>query len=99
MKKLYRSDKDKMISGIIGGLGEYMDIDPTILRLAYVIIAVVTGIFPAIIGYFVAMIIVPKRPGMYHAEYTEKKSETKEEVKTEPVAEEKKETKEDVIEL
>lgn len=96
MKKLYRSDTNKVLAGIIGGIGEYLEIDPTILRLAYVLIAVATGIFPAIIGYFVAMLIVPKRPGMYSAEYKEETVKKTEEVKTEPV---KEELKEDVIEL
>ena len=38
MKKLYKSNTDKVFAGILGGIGEYFDIDPTILRLAYVLV-------------------------------------------------------------
>ncbi len=71
-KKLYRSDTDKVLAGVIGGLGEYFDIDPTILRLGYLLIAVATAVFPAIIAYFVACLIVPKKPHVHHMHHTEK---------------------------
>ena len=62
MKKLYKSNTDKVFAGVMGGIGEYFDIDPTILRLAYVLITILTGIVPAIIAYFIAVIIVPNKP-------------------------------------
>lgn len=62
MKRLYKSDTDKVFAGVLAGIGEYLDIDPTILRLAYILIAVLTGIVPAIVGYFVGIIIVPHKP-------------------------------------
>ena len=61
-KKLYRSDTNKILAGIIGGIGEYFDIDPTILRLGYVLLAIATGIAPALIAYAIAVIVVPKKP-------------------------------------
>ncbi|MGL5785648.1 MAG: PspC domain-containing protein [Bacteroidales bacterium] len=61
-KKLYRSMTDKMISGVCGGLAEYFDVDPTIIRLLAVLLTFVTGIFPCIIAYIIAMIIVPVKP-------------------------------------
>ncbi len=60
MKKIYRSQKDKKIAGIFGGLGELFSIDPTLLRLAFVFIGLVTGLFPAIIAYLVGWMIIPK---------------------------------------
>lgn len=51
-----------MVSGIFGGLGEYFDIDPVIFRIGFVIVMFVTGLVPAMIGYFVCLLIVPKRP-------------------------------------
>lgn len=60
-KKLYKSD-NKIFTGVIGGIGEYFDIDPTILRLAYILLAVLTALVPAIIGYIIASLVVPKRP-------------------------------------
>lgn len=60
-KQLYRSRDDRMISGVCGGLGEYFDIDPTIIRLIFVFGSVVTGsgLFWA---YLVMMLIVPEEP-------------------------------------
>lgn len=55
-KKLYRSRTNRMICGVCGGLGEYMNIDPTIIRLLLVLIAF-TG--AGIIAYFIAAIIIP----------------------------------------
>jgi phage shock protein C len=59
-KRLYRSDEDKKIAGVCGGLGEYFDIDPTIIRLLWVSIVLAFG--SGIIAYILAWIIVPKRP-------------------------------------
>ncbi|RLC31673.1 PspC domain-containing protein [Candidatus Woesebacteria bacterium] len=61
-KKLYRSSENKILAGIIGGLGEYFDIDPTVLRLGWLFVFVFTGIFPGLLAYFVAILIVPKKP-------------------------------------
>jgi phage shock protein C len=61
-KKLYRSDEDKVLAGLLGGMGDYFYIDPTILRLAYVLIVFVTGVIPGFVVYFIAMLVVPKQP-------------------------------------
>lgn len=60
MKKLYLS-KDKKIAGVCGGVGEYFDIDPTLIRLGLIVLTVLTGILPGIIGYIIAVIIIPKK--------------------------------------
>ena len=60
MKKIYRSQKDKKIAGILGGLGELFNIDSTLLRLAFVFIGLATGIIPIIIAYVIGWIIIPK---------------------------------------
>lgn len=62
MKKLYKSDQNKVVAGIIGGIGEYFDVDPVILRLAWVLIVVFTGLMPGLIAYIFAGLIIPKRP-------------------------------------
>lgn len=72
-KKLYKSDDNKVFAGVIGGIGEYFDIDPTILRLGYILITIMTGLVPAIIGYIIAVLVVPKKPYIHHVEHTEKK--------------------------
>ena len=61
-KKLHRSEDDKVLAGLLGGLGDYFDIDPIILRLAYVLIAFITGIVPGLLVYFIAILVVPKQP-------------------------------------
>jgi len=61
-KNLYKSDKNKIIAGIFGGLGEYYDVDPTILRLAWILICIFTGLFPGLLAYLIAMLIVPQKP-------------------------------------
>jgi len=60
MKKLYRSRKNKVFAGIIGGLGEYTDIDPVVLRLIFLLIVMVTGVIPGLIAYIISIFIVPK---------------------------------------
>lgn len=61
MKKLYRSEENKVLAGIIGGIGEYFDIDPVILRLIVILIALSTAIVPATIAYIISLFIVPKK--------------------------------------
>lgn len=60
MKKLYHSVNDRMLAGVCGGLGEHFDIDPTLVRLGFV----VAGFFSAgtiVIVYIIAAIIIPNR--------------------------------------
>lgn len=60
MKKFYRSKTDRRISGICGGLGKYFGVDSNLLRLALILVAFVTGVVPAIVGYIIAAIIIPE---------------------------------------
>jgi phage shock protein C len=62
MKRLYKSDTNKVVAGVIGGIGEYFDIDPTLLRLAYLLLAILTAVVPAAIAYLVAVVVVPNKP-------------------------------------
>lgn len=59
-KRLYRSRNDRMIGGVCGGLGKFLDIDPTIIR---VVVAMLTFPFPAtILAYFIMLLVVPEEP-------------------------------------
>lgn len=60
-KKLYRSKKDKMIAGVCGGLAEYTNVDPTVMRVLFVIATVFTGIVPGIIVYIALALIIPTK--------------------------------------
>ena len=59
-KRLYRSREDRMIAGVAGGLGQYFTIDPVLVRLAFVLFGVGTGI--GLIAYIILAIVVPERP-------------------------------------
>ena len=63
MKRLYKSHENKVFCGVIGGLGEYFGADPVILRVAYVLLTVFTGVAPGLIAYFVVCLVVPKKSG------------------------------------
>ena len=57
-KRLYRSGRDKMFLGVCGGIGEYFNIDPTLVRLAWIIFTCVGG--AGIWAYIIAAIVIPK---------------------------------------
>lgn len=59
MKRLYRSVSDQKLGGVLGGLGEYLHVDPNVLRLLTVMIGVLTGVIPVLITYLIAWMILP----------------------------------------
>lgn len=59
-KRLYRSTRDVMLCGVCGGIAEYFDIDPTIVRLAAVVL--VFGWGSGLLAYIIGAIIIPKNP-------------------------------------
>ena len=58
-KKLYRSETDKKIAGVCGGLAEYLNVDPTIIRLIWALVSLWGG--AGIVGYVVAAVVIPVR--------------------------------------
>jgi len=60
-KKLYRSLTDRKIAGVCGGLGEYFEIDSTIIRLLIAILTVV-GVGTGLLIYVIAWIVMPEAP-------------------------------------
>jgi phage shock protein PspC (stress-responsive transcriptional regulator) len=61
-KKLYRSATDKKLGGIFGGLGKYLNVDATLLRVLYAIIFVVSAFLPTIILYVILWAVIPEEP-------------------------------------
>ncbi|MEW5796062.1 MAG: PspC domain-containing protein [Candidatus Zixiibacteriota bacterium] len=59
-KKLYRSRTNKMIGGVCGGLGDFFELDPTLIRLGAVLLVLAAG--AGILAYIIAWIIVPLEP-------------------------------------
>lgn len=62
MKKLYRARNERIIAGVCGGLGQYFDLDPTVIRLIWGVALLATGCFPMLIGYILAWAIIPEEP-------------------------------------
>lgn len=58
MKKLCKSNTNKKICGVCGGIAEYLNADPTLIRLAFVIVALAAG--SGILAYFLAALIMPE---------------------------------------
>ena len=59
MKRLYKSSKDRMICGVCGGIAEYLNIDPSILRVLWVLFACAGG--SGLIAYIIIAIILPEK--------------------------------------
>jgi phage shock protein PspC (stress-responsive transcriptional regulator) len=59
MNRLYRSKKDRMLGGVCGGLGEYLEVDPTVIRLVWVVVTFIS-MGAGIAGYILAWIIIPE---------------------------------------
>jgi phage shock protein C len=61
-KRLMRSALDCKIAGVCGGIAEYLDSDPTVIRLVFALVAFMTGIFPGVVGYLIAWMVMPVAP-------------------------------------
>ena len=59
-KRLYKSNDNKMIDGVCGGIAEYFNIDPTVVRVAFALFACMGG--SGILAYLVAAVIMPPKP-------------------------------------
>ena len=61
-KRLVRSRTNRKIAGVCAGLAEYLDMDVTLMRLLWAVVAVLSGIVPGIIAYLIAWIVMPEEP-------------------------------------
>ena len=59
-KKLYKSNQNKMIDGVCGGIAEYFGIDPTVVRLIWALFSLMGG--SGLLAYIIAAIIIPRSP-------------------------------------
>ncbi len=62
VKKLYRSSTDKIIAGVCGGLAEYFDVDSTLVRIIFVLLALADGL--GVILYVILALIIPQKGGL-----------------------------------
>jgi phage shock protein C len=63
-KRLYRSRKDRQFAGVCGGVADYLGVDPTLVRLLWVIFAIAGG--PGVLLYIIMAAIVPEEPEYVH---------------------------------
>ncbi len=59
-KRLTKSSTDRMIAGVCGGLAEYFDMDPTLVRVGYVLLSILLTGFPGIIAYIILSFVMPE---------------------------------------
>ncbi|MGB8633939.1 MAG: PspC domain-containing protein [Rhodanobacteraceae bacterium] len=57
---LRRSRSNRMIAGVVGGLADYLGMDPTVARVLYVLISILSAAFPGILVYIILWILVPQ---------------------------------------
>jgi phage shock protein C len=61
-KRLTKSRDQKVLAGVMGGIGEYLNTDPVFVRVLYLFATVFSGLVPGIIGYILAALIIPEAP-------------------------------------
>lgn len=71
-KRLYRSRTNVKISGVCGGIGEYFNIDSTLIRLLWILISLFSGVFLGAIVYAICVYVIPIDTGVIDGEYKEK---------------------------
>lgn len=59
-KRLHKSESDKKLCGVCGGIAEYFDVDPTLVRLAWIIFCLAGG--SGVLGYIIAALVMPEDP-------------------------------------
>ena len=60
-KKLYRS-RDKMLAGVLAGFAKYINADVSLIRIAYVLISILSAAFPGLIVYLICWAVIPEKP-------------------------------------
>ena len=60
-KVLSKSTDKKILAGVLAGVADYLNYDPTLVRLLFVLIVIVTGIIPGVLVYLLAAIVMPKK--------------------------------------
>ncbi|MBI1740562.1 MAG: PspC domain-containing protein [Acidobacteriales bacterium] len=61
-KKLIRSRTDRKIAGVCAGMGRYLDLDVTLVRLVWALVTLMAGVLPGVVVYVLAWIVIPEEP-------------------------------------
>ena len=62
-KKLYKSNSDQKLDGVCAGIAEFFDVDPTVIRLAWVLFSLCVG--SGVLAYIICAIVMPRKPNDY----------------------------------
>ena len=62
VKRLYRSRRESKLAGVCGGVADYLEADPTVVRVVFLLGTMITGFFPGIFIYLVMWVIMPEEP-------------------------------------
>lgn len=60
LKRPIRRSRDKMIAGVCAGLAKWLDVDPTIVRVGYVLVSLFSAAFPGILVYIILWLVIPE---------------------------------------
>jgi len=58
-RRLTRSRRHKIIAGVLGGIAEYLEVDPTVVRVVYVVASVFSALFPGLLAYVILAFLIP----------------------------------------
>lgn len=61
MKRLYRNLTNRKVSGVCSGIADYIDVDVTVIRLIALVLIIMSGVLPGLVGYAVAALIMPEK--------------------------------------
>lgn len=67
-KNIHRVREEAVVAGVVAGLARYFEQDPVLFRVAAIAMIILTGVFPGLLVYLIAWIMIPKHPP--HADYT-----------------------------
>ena len=59
-RRLTRSTHDRMIAGVCGGVADYFDVDSTLVRVAFVLLSILSAAFPGLLVYIILWLVLPE---------------------------------------
>ena len=65
MKKRLTRSNDKMVAGVLSGIAKYFDVDPTVIRIAYVVLSLASIGFPGLVAYLIMWAVIPMEEPIY----------------------------------
>jgi len=60
-KRLFRTKRDSILGGVCGGIAEYFDLDPSLVRIGYILLSILSAAFPGFLVYIILWIVIPEK--------------------------------------